>query len=247
MQTTGLTIITVTKDDPNGLARSLASAAAFRRQGAEHIVVDGSADAVLAEKLVNAGDSGVRVISSPPRGIADAFNIGLQNTQGDWVWFLNGGDTIHESADPVWLLEHLRRTKADLVVGAVQFDGETEPRRLPGLRDQWPLIACWLPHQATMVRRELLMAAGGFHNRWRVTMDYDLWLRMIKANTPVDVLSVVLARFATDGISEAPVTSALKWREDAAVVRIHALAMIGYVLRLNLKLCWRLARALVRW
>ncbi len=242
-----LSLVTITRNDPKGLARTLASAAAFRRQGAEHIVIDGSADALLVEKLVSECESEARLISSPPRGIADAFNIGLQHARGEWVWFVNGGDAIHESADSGWLLAHLRRTKADLVVGAVQFDGEAEPRRLPGLRDQWPLIACWMPHQATMIRRELLVAAGGFHDRWRVAMDYDLWFRMIAAKTPVDVLSVVLARFATDGISEAPATVALKWREDAAVIRRHAWTLTRYVLRLNLKLAWRLGRAFVRW
>lgn len=237
-----LTIVTITKDDPTGLVRTLKSAEAWRANpGVEQVVVYAG-----AEPAVTANDTLI-VRQQRSTGIADAFNEGLALARGEWVWFVNGGDAIHENTDPVWLLSHLRRTKAELVVGAVQFDGEAEPRRLPGLRDQWPLIACWLPHQATMIRRELLVAAGGFQDRWRVAMDYDLWLRMIAAKTPVDVLSVVLARFATDGISESSATIALKWREDAAVVRTHALAMTGFVLRLNLKLGWRLARAFVRW
>lgn len=237
-----LSIITITKDDPAGLARTMSSAAAWRAcPGVEQVVVyAGTEPVVQAENAPGLH----RQVST---GIAAAFNEGLALARGDWVWFLNGGDAIHESADPVWLMAHLRRTQADLVVGVVQFDGETEARPLPGLRDQWPLIACWMPHQSTLIRRELLRGTGGFHDRWRVAMDYDLWLRMVAAKTPVDVLSVVLARFAIDGISEAPATVALKWREDAAVVRRHALTMTGYVVRLNLKLGWRLARAFVRW
>lgn len=237
-----LTIVTVTKDDPIGLVRTLKSAEAWRANpGVEQVVVYAG-----AEPAVTPNDTLV-VRAQRSTGIAGAFNEGYALARGEWVWFVNGGDAIHESADPGWLLAHLRRTKADLVVGAVQFDGDAEPRRLPGLRDQWPLIACWMPHQATMIRRELLVAAGGFHDRWRVAMDYDLWLRMIAAKTPVDVLSVVLARFATDGISEAPATVALKGREDAAVIRRQAWTLTRYVLRLNLKLAWRLGRAFVRW
>ncbi len=237
-----LSLVTITRDDPAGLARTLSSASAWRSSaGVEQIVVyAGTIPSVCDESQLSVHRQG-------STGIAKAFNEGLALARGNWVWFLNGGDAIHESADPAWLLAHLRRTRADLVVGAVQFDGAAEPLRLPGLRDQWPLIACWLPHQATMVRRELLLSSGGFSDRWRVAMDYDLWLRMIKAGTPVDVLSVVLARFATDGISESPATLALKWREDAAVVRTHALAMTCYVLRLNLKLGWRLVRAFLKW
>ena len=237
-----LSLVAITKDDQVGLERTLKSVDAWRAYpGVEQIVVYAG-----AEPAVKDNDAMI-VRQQRSTGIADAFNEGLALARGEWVWFVNGGDAIHESVDPVWLLAHLRRTKADLVVGAVQFDGEAEPRPLPGLRDQWPLIACWLPHQATMIRRELLAAAGGFRSRWRVAMDYDLWLRMIAAKTPVDVLSVVLARFATDGISEAPATVALKWREDAAVIRRHAWTLTRYVLRLNLKLAWRLGRAFVRW
>lgn len=237
-----LTLITITKDDPAGLARTVVSASAWRScPGVEHLVIYAGAKPEItteATLILHRQDS---------TGIAAAFNEGLAHAQGEWVWFLNGGDAIHETTDPSWLLAHLQRTKAGLVVGAVQFDSEAEPKPLPGLRDQWPLIACWLPHQATLIRRNLVQAAGGFHERWRVAMDYDLWLRMIGALTPVDVLSVVLARFSTEGISEAPATAGLKWREDAAVVRHHAWTMTRYVLRLNLKLGWRLARAFVRW
>lgn len=237
-----LSIVTISKADPEGLARTLTSASDWRAlSDIEQIVVYAGAKPAVSDL------GPVYLHQQVSTGIAAAFNEGLALARGEWIWFVNGGDAIHENADPAWLLAHLRRTKADLVVGAVQFDGEAEPRPLPGLRDQWPLIACWLPHQATMIRRELLAAAGGFRSRWRVAMDYDLWLRMIAAKTPVDVLSVVLARFATDGISEAPATVALKWREDAAVIRRHAWTLTRYVLRLNLKLAWRLSRAFVRW
>ena len=173
-----LSLVAITKDDQVGLERTLKSVDAWRAYpGVEQIVVYAG-----AEPAVKDNDAMI-VRQQRSTGIADAFNEGLALARGEWVWFVNGGDAIHESVDPVWLLAHLRRTKADLVVGAVQFDGEAEPRPLPGLRDQWPLIACWLPHQATMIRRELLAAAGGFRSRWRVAMDYDLWLRMIAAKT----------------------------------------------------------------
>ncbi len=237
-----LSIITITKDDPTGLARTLVSAAAWRAcEGVEQIVVYAGAEPTVET------DGVLRIHRQTSTGISTAFNEGLERAQGDWVWFINGGDAIHETADPAWLIAHLRRTKAGLVVGLIQFDGESGPRPMPGLRDQWPLIACWLPHQATLIRRDLIRAAGPFEPRWRVAMDYDLWHRMIKGCTPVDVLSIVLARFAVDGISEASPTVALKWREDAAIVRRYSLPMFGYVLRLNLKLGWRLARAFSRW
>ncbi|MEO7412912.1 MAG: hypothetical protein ABIZ81_06105, partial [Opitutaceae bacterium] len=62
-----LTLITITKDDSAGLARTLASAQALRGGGAEHLVVDG-AEGGSSEKPENAGELGIQVLLRSPRG-----------------------------------------------------------------------------------------------------------------------------------------------------------------------------------
>src|SRR5215217_8221347 len=94
MSSLPVALVTITKDQPASLTRTLTSAARLREAGAEHVVVDGGVPAVEGNILVGSREHGVRIVRHPPAGIADAFNVGLAETRSDWVWFLNGGDCV---------------------------------------------------------------------------------------------------------------------------------------------------------
>lgn len=236
-----LTIVTITKDDPAGLARTEASTRAWLDTGwVEQIVIDASTVPARVE------DVRIRMERQVSKGIAAAYNEGLTLARGEWVWCLNGGDAAHETLSPSWLGTLLSATRAEVVTGALHFDGEAAARALPPPAFQWPLIACWLSHPATLVRRERLLASGGFALNWRIAADYDLWFRVLAGGTVVDVVSVPFARFDVNGISERPDMAGLARREDARVVLKHSGRMIEASARLCLRLARRLGRAVVR-
>lgn len=236
-----LSIITITKDDAEGLARTLLSTARWRAEAwVEQIVVDASRVPARVEDLR------IRIERQTSSGIAAAFNEGLACANGEWVWFMNGGDAVHENLDVNWVFRLLSATRAHVVTGAIHCDGEDAPRALPPLVYQWPLIACWLSHPATLVRRQRLLALGGFSEKWRIAMDYDLWFRLLDRDTVVDVISVPFARFDVNGVSEHPDTAPLARWEDALVVLTHSGRMIGACGWLYLRLARRLGRAVFR-
>jgi Glycosyl transferase family 2 len=247
MSSPWLSIVTITKDDPVGLRRTLASAAGLRAIGAEHLVIDGGEESGCSRGIAAEFGGDLALYRQPPQGVAAAFNAGLGQVHGEWVWFLNGGDAVYESLDAAWLRALLGTTRAQVVTGAVQFDGEATPRAMPHPSYQWPLLACWLAHPATLVRREKLQAVGGFAPRWRVAADYDLWFRILGRGSVVDVLSVPLARFASGGISERPSSSRLARREDAAVILVHSAHLVGEGCRELARVARRIAGAAVSW
>jgi len=82
-----VSIVTITKDNPSELDRTIESVAAQTFRNYEHIIVDGSAAPMLLEKCA-------RVVRCPARGIANAFNRGMQEATGQFIIFLNAGDTF---------------------------------------------------------------------------------------------------------------------------------------------------------
>jgi len=242
-----LSIITITKDDPTGLQRTLKSAQAMRAAGVEQIVVDGSGDPSIARALIERnGFVGITLAPRAPSGISAAFNAGLKDARGRWVWFLNGGDAVHENLEVGWLLSLLEMTGSDVVTGTLHFDGEPSPRSTPPLHYQWPLIACWISHPATIVRRQLLVDSGGFDSRWRIAMDYDLWFRILKRNAVMDVLSIPLARFDVNGLSENRRTSKISEGEAATVVLRHSALLLAGSVWIFLRVVKRLGVAFVQ-
>lgn len=238
-----LSIVTISRNDRSGFIRTVESITKFVSCGVEHVIVDGSDEgAGYSEELV-VGNSSIYVRQSG-LGISAAFNEGLENSSGEWVWFLNGGDAVHENLDPSWLLTLLTQTTANVVLGTIQFDGELKPREMPLLKQQWPLVVCWPLHPGAIVRRRVLSEAGGFDRRWRVAMDYDFWFRVFHGHNRIDVISVCLARFDTKGISERPETRRLAKREAAQVLLLHSGAILRDIIWLVARAAWKWLRAL---
>ncbi len=213
----------------------------MRAAGCEHVLV------LAGQSIPSDLPAGVRVVLRTPNGIADAFNAGLEEATGEWLWFVNGGDRVHETLSMEWLLGHLRATKADVVTGSVQFGDEVEARSMPSLRYQWPLLACWLAHPGTLIRRSVVVKSGGFDARWRVAMDYDLWNRMLPDAAAVDVVSVPVARFALGGVSEHRDNRRQARREDAEIVVRYSGQFAWATLWLTLRVVRRLATGWFEW
>ena len=160
--------------------------------------------------------------------------------RGEWVWFVNGGDAVHEALDPAWLLALLATSRADIVVGGIHYDGDASPRPVPPLHRQWPLLECWLPHPATLVRKQTLLQAGGFDAGYTIAMDYDLWFRLLNGGATVDVLSAPLARFDPTGLSQRADYRQVVCREEARVILRNWRSLLGAPLRLSGRVIRRL-------
>jgi glycosyltransferase involved in cell wall biosynthesis len=206
-----LTVVTVVKDDPSGLQDTVDSLASGDLSGVEHIVVDGSQEALQFHNLTHAA-----VVREPPVGIYPAMNVGLSRASGAFVWFLNAGDLVSDQE----VLGRVRREVDGAVwaygpvviessngttVETPAWDYETE-RRHYFARGHFP------PHQGTFVFADTARAFGGFDTSYRICADYALSLRLSKISKPIE-LSFPIARFKEGGIST------VQWR--ASVREFH--------------------------
>lgn len=90
-----LSVITVTLNAVNGLAKTLQSVRSQkRREEIEFIVIDGlSADGSL--ELLEKFHAEIDILdSSKDSGVYDAMNKGIQQSTGEWLYFLNAGDAF---------------------------------------------------------------------------------------------------------------------------------------------------------
>ncbi|HYQ95445.1 MAG TPA: glycosyltransferase family 2 protein, partial [Candidatus Eisenbacteria bacterium] len=162
-------------------------------------IVDGGSTDGTREFLAALSRRGVRTVSEPDRGIADAMNKGVRLSAGSWIAHLHAGDTYLPGA-----LDHvLPRTRggADVLCGSIvkpEERGETlyhpNPSRLR--------MDMTIHHPAVFTRREVFEEIGGFDERYPNAMDYDFFLRAFVRGKRFDVVPATLARMASGGRSE---------------------------------------------
>jgi len=192
-----LNIITVTKDDPGGLKKTVSSTKKFRE---EHnicqIIVDSSIGANKKE-VINylQSEKNTKYYWQEPSGIAAAFNFGLKSAEADWVWILNGGDEVHENLDSGFFLNLLSCCNCDAVIFQIEYAQSSQISRHPQMWALWPPLLSWIPHPSTITRRNLYDKYGMFDESLKIAMDYEYWLRCFSKDVTVDLVSIPIVRF----------------------------------------------------
>ncbi|KRT78036.1 MAG: family 2 glycosyl transferase [Armatimonadetes bacterium CSP1-3] len=197
------------------LAAAVESALGQTYAPLEVIVVDDGSTDDTAEIL--RGFAGrVRALRLEGRGVAAARNAGLFAAEGEYVLFLDADDLLlpegvahlarhlqeHPDADAaygLWYQCDTRLRRAFIVRSPIR-DGPVLPRLFLGNIVATP--------SAMLLRRQTLIAAGGFDRSLTFTADWEMWLRLAR-------------RGCMFGAVPRPV----------AVYRIHARSMSGDLAR----------------
>jgi len=210
-----VSIITVTYNAAEGLQKTLENISRSNYPDFEVIVIDGASTDETPQ--VTAAFSGRidRLVSEPDNGIYDAMNKGLKLASGEYVWFINAGDEIHDPETITRLFDG-RPQQADIYYGETIIRSESGEIR--GLRKKklpekmtWRsfrrgMVVC---HQSILVRREI---APPYDLKYRYAADVEwVLLALQRARTIVNT-QTVLSEFVLGGASTRYRKTSLKER-----------------------------------
>lgn len=197
MEAPRVSVITIVRNDREGLRATLDSVRAQDHPNVEQIAIDGGSGDGSAELLRERAGEIAHWVSEPDAGISDAFNKGLAAATGEWINFLNAGDTFTSPGSVARAAAHFQR--APIVTAFSAFGSARLPPAMWRNRDPLPRRAL-LSHQSSFVNRRVFGACGGFDSSYRVRMDYEFWLRALRRFEFVFV-DEVWTRFALGGAS----------------------------------------------
>jgi glycosyltransferase involved in cell wall biosynthesis len=210
-------IVTVTLDGADDAVRTAQSVLAQDFADYEYIVKDGGSQDGTVVRL---RELGIAAHSSPDTGIYDAMNHALALCTGNYVYFLNGGDTLYDN-------QVLRRVAAQVDPNAAVVYGDVI-RQPWGQRISYPpaltpyyLFKKNICHQAWLARREVYERLGGFMVksplatlRQPIAADQEfLWRVLLRERLAAQRIDVVLANFRYGGFSTHPTSRAQNRRE----------------------------------
>ena len=154
------------------------------------VVDDGSPDPEAVQRAVAPYADCIVVLRQDNRGAGAARNAGIAATTAEFIAFLDADDRWL----PHFLETQLTRMRAEPALDAVYTDGLLVGHTpLAGNRfmalcpsegdvtlESLLLQQCTVLLSSSMVRREALLAIGGFDAALRRGQDFDLWLRLAR-------------------------------------------------------------------
>ncbi len=226
------TIITCTYQAENELERTLRSVLEQTYKDVEHLIVDGAstdatlrlAQAYVTESQAQNNGHKVMVTSEPDKGLYDAMNKGLKHATGDYVLFLNAGDTFPSESTLTQVAACVEGTNVlpgvlygdtDIVDNEGRFVRHrrlSPPKKLSWKSFMQGMVVC---HQAFYARTDLAKKVP-YQLKYRYSADVDWCIRVMKMAQKQGLLlcnvQTVVANYLDGGMTEKNHKASLKER-----------------------------------
>ena len=169
-----LSIITVNYNDSVGLERTIRSVVSQTYRNFEYIVIDGGSTDDSLDVIKRYSSQIDFWVSERDGGIYQGMNKGLRAAKGEYVNFMNGGDSFH-SPDVLEKIFALG-SNADIITGA-HFGS---PHRNVGKEGVTMLdLYKWaIDHQASFIRRELALRHP-YDEKYRIVSDWKFFIEAL--------------------------------------------------------------------
>jgi glycosyltransferase involved in cell wall biosynthesis len=202
-----ITVITVVYNDVASIGKTISNVINQTYKNIEYIVIDGgSSDGTV--DVIRKYENRISFWSSEAdRGIYDAMNKGVSRANGEWVIFLNAGDTFCHNGI---LSEIGFNPEYDVIYGktnVIHKNGNyvLSPRPVKYLSKR--MIFC---HQSVFVKRNLLLAYP-FDLKYKIASDYNLFYTLYTHNCKFQQEDRCIADFdAEEGVSARSAVRLLK-------------------------------------
>lgn len=139
-------------------------------------------------------------VSEPDQGIYDAMNEAIKLSHGDWLCFMNANDQFYNGEVIKEVFEYERyddygvlygNTLTIMYNGAPYISGHDHTELPKGMG---------LCHQSCFIRGTL-MKEYGYDCTYKISADYDFFLKLYLKKIPFKYLNKIIARYSREGVS----------------------------------------------
>jgi glycosyltransferase involved in cell wall biosynthesis len=224
-------IVTVCLNPGDDLAPTVDSVLNQAFDDYELLIKDGGSED--GTQTIQWDDPRIRVESSTDGGIYSAMNRALELCDGNYVLFLNAGDTFASSDVLSQVAEFCASSDApDIVYGDVYNKRFKTIMRYPDRLTPGFLYRKTLCHQVTFVRRSCIVSIGGFSDmRYRILADYDLLCRLVlQCGASSKHVPCVAVCYKDGGLSASSKMAHLK-RRETNMIRTTYFSLVQRIVR----------------
>ena len=194
-----LSIITINYNNKEGLQRTIDSVIGQTWHDFEWIIIDGGSKDGSKELIEQYQQYFAYWCSEPDKGVYNAMNKGIKHAQGEYLLFLNSGDTLYD--------EHVLQNVDDLHSDADIISGQVERmdnHQLLRKYDKSILMQLYndtLNHQGTFIKRALFDSLK-YDETLKIVSDWKFWVEaIIIRGATIKIIQIIVAKQDMFGVS----------------------------------------------
>lgn len=166
------------------------------------------------------GDKRIKIFNETDSGIFDAMNQAIKFSAGEFICFLNAGDTFFDSHALGSVNEaHKTHSNVDFFYGDVHKPMSRSGYEIyPDKLSKYFLFTHMVCHQAWFVRKDYCMSSADYETTHPTGGDYRFLLRMVLVDkVKYQHISNVLIHYKGGGVSQDPkqIRDSRNWRNEA--------------------------------
>lgn len=210
-----VSVVTVCRNALPLLRKTVESVVSQSFPDIEYVIIDGSSTDGTREYVKSLGDKVTVFISEPDNGIYDAMNKGIAHAHGEWVIFMNAGDTFYSEDTVERVFANKDYSGYGVIYGDVAKGTDAEDlivKKASAPHNSHRMFFC---HQSAFYRREELEQTL-FDTRHRMSADIHQVKRLYKRGVKFCQLDMPIAIFDTSGVSNVRRSTGL--RDNISVV-----------------------------
>lgn len=198
-----ISIVTINYNNKNGLEQTIQSVINQSYKEVDFIIIDGNSKDGSKEVINKYETCFSYSVSEPDSGIYQAMNKGIAKAKGEYILFLNSGDSLYNNSVIETIIPYLNET--DVVSGDIQLEelnGKTHHLKSKSAVTLDFFFNISLYHQATFIKSSLFTDYGLHNETLKFAGDYEFFIRTLyKHNCSYRNMNVIVAHFKADGMS----------------------------------------------
>ena len=208
-------VITIAKNAGSVIGETLRSVARQDFRDFEYIVIDGGSRDDTLSIVGRCQFSTMKVVSERDQGIADAMNKGVGLSSGELIIHLNAGDAFAAPDVLTKVAADYSKAAWPWAIGSCMIidkpSGAIREKRIHAFDFETLRRVNFVPHQSTFVARAVFDRFGLFDKSFKITMDYDFWLRIGRHLEP-RILPLFVSRVSLGGVSSNELRNYFEYR-----------------------------------
>lgn len=228
-----ISIITVCFNSKATIERTFISLLKQSYKNFEYIIIDGgSTDGTLEliekyKDFFKKNNIDLKVISEKDKGIYDAMNKGIKNSNGQIIGILNSDD--YYEIDTLKLISEVLKDKKNIIVHGNLKLTNGKIKKPKKLNPKFLINGMIFYHPTFFVSRDVYSRIGNFDINYKIAGDFEFTYRAFKQGVQFKYLNKTLSNFSLDGASYSKAKLGFKECKDVLLKNNENLLKVYYI------------------